>query len=196
MACAVSNICMDQDMEQIVLGCQRHESQAQKRLYDAMAPQMMGLCMRYVSCREEAQDILHEGFISVFEHINELENVQSLQSWMGRIMVNRTINYVTRNNRLVYCDLDNMPPVTAEADEELDTDRFCLSDVLSAIGQLPDIYRLAFNMHDVESVSYEDMSKTLGQPVVTIRSTVSRARQMLRDILTKEIKNEKNQDTI
>lgn len=181
---------MDQEMEQIVLGCQRKDARAQKRLYDAMAPRMMGLCMRYMRCREDAQDILHEGFIAVFERIGELESAQSLLPWMGRIMINRAINYLTRNNQLVYCDMEQLSSLPEAAEEELDTDRYCLSDVLSAMQRLPDMYRMAFNMHDVESMTYPDMAAALGQTESTLRSLVSRARKMLHDMLATQIANE------
>lgn len=183
-------------MERIVLGCQRRDPESQRRFYDAFAPQMMGLCRRYVSCREEALDILHDGFIAAFEHIGELESTQSLTSWLGRIMVNRAINYVSRNNRLVYKDISQMAEVADVPDQELDTDRFCLPDVMAALANLPDAYRLVFNMRDVESMSYQEMSQALGQPESTIRSTVSRARQMLRGMLVEEIENEKTQSEI
>lgn len=187
---------MNQELEKIVLGCRRHDPEAQKRFYDAFAPKMMGLCRRYVSCREEAQDILHDGFIAAFEHIDELDDAQSLLSWLGRIMVNRTLNYVTRNNRLVYSDMVELAGVADEQDQVLDTDQFCLSDVLAAIDRLPDNYRVAFNMHDIELMPYAEMAKALGQSEVNVRSMVFRARQMLRGMLVEEIENEKNNDVI
>lgn len=177
-------------MDKIVLGCQRRDARAQRRLYDALAPRMLGLCMRYVRCREEAQDILHEGFIAVFDHIDELENGQSLQAWMGRIMVNRAINYVSRNNELVYCDMEQLPPIADEEEPELNTDRFCINDVMRALQQLPDAYRVVFNMHEVESIPYAEMTTILGQTESSLRGAVSRACQMLREILIKSLPKE------
>jgi len=178
---------MKTEMEYIVTGCQRKQSEAQKMLYDKFAPMMMGVCMRYTHSHDEAQDLLHDGFIKAFESIGRLQNAKALESWLYKIMVNVSINYVTRHRQLQYADLSAMEQ---QEDLEARTDdtpwegeRFTLEQIVQAIQELPEHYRLVFNMREVEEMEYDEIAEQLQQPVSTIRCNVSRARQMLREKL-------------
>ncbi len=173
------------EWEYIVAGCQKNQPLAQKMLYDSLAPMMLGVCMRYTHSRDEAQDLLHDGFIKAFERIGNLRDANAVESWLYRIMVNVSINYVTRNCQLRYTD-----PSVLEAQnsgEELDGDelwaddkRFAMDQIVQAIQDLPEQYRLVFNMRQVEEMEYSEIAKQLGQQESSVRSSVCRARQMLR----------------
>ena len=100
---------MMSDIEQVVDACRRKDAKAQKRLYDEYAPIMLGICMRYTHSRDEAQDLLHDGFIKIFENIGKLQNPMAVETWMKKIMVRVSINYVTRNRHILYTDINQLP---------------------------------------------------------------------------------------
>lgn len=180
----VSNRRMKTEMEYIVAGCQKRQSTAQKMLYEKFSPMMLGVCMRYTHSRDEAQDLLHDGFIKAFENIGKLKNASAVESWLYKIMVNVSINYITRNRRIQYSDLDSMEMQekleAVDDDSSLEDGGYTMDQIVCAIQELPEQYRLVFNMREVEEMDYQEIAKELGHPESTIRSNVSRARQMLR----------------
>ena len=180
----VSNERMKTEMEYIVAGCQKRQSTAQKMLYEKFSPMMLGVCMRYTHSRDEAQDLLHDGFIKAFENIGKLKNASAVESWLYKIMVNVSINYITRNRRIQYSDLDSMEMQekleAVDDDSPLEDGGYTMDQIVCAIQELPEQYRLVFNMREVEEMDYQEIAEELGHPESTIRSNVSRARQMLR----------------
>ena len=174
------------DKEQMVAGCQQKDPKAMKRLYDELAPSMLGVCMRYTHSRDEAQDLLHDGFIKAYESIGELKNPRALESWLTQIMVNLSINYLTRNDYLCYSDLEmSEGEDSGFDDEELDLDGRVglVEDVVSALQSLPCRYRAAFNMKAVEEMEYGEIAELFHKSEATVRRYVERARQMIIEIL-------------
>ena len=184
------------DRVQLVAACQRKDSRALKQLYDELAPAMLGVCMRYTRSRDEAQDLLHDGFIKAFENIGKLKEPSALDAWVRQIMVNVSINYVMRRNKVVYCDMENLTNRMDAEDAQVsdgndgapDFDEVDarVEEVVSAVQSLPDRYRLVFNMRAVEELDYDEIAKRLEQPLSTVRSYMSRARQMILKNLKKK----------
>lgn len=170
------------DKGKLVAGCQQKDPKAMKRLYDELAPKMLGVCMRYTHSRDEAQDLLHDGFIKAFESIGELKNPMALESWMTQIMVNLSINYVTRDDNLCYSDLEMSEGESEHFDdEELDLDRrtTLVEDVVKALQALPYRYRAAFSMKAVEEMEYGEIAALFNKSEATVRRYVDRARQLI-----------------
>lgn len=173
------------DMETIVLACQRKETWAQKALYEAYAPQMLGVCMRYTRSRDEAQDLLHDGFIKIFESIRKLQQPSALPSWIFKVMVRISVDYVRKNNMVVYQEVDSDSLVGNIENQPFDTDQFAVMDVMEAIRQLPAHSRLLFNMHEVDGLEYSEIADLLQVSETTVRSGVCRAKQQLKTFLLK-----------
>ena len=174
------------DKKQLVAACQRKEPQAMKQLYDELAPEMLGVCMRYTRSRDEAQDLLHDGFIKVYESIGKLQDASSLESWMTQIMVNLSIDYLRRGDNLCYCDIEAVYEEGAKVDdEELDLDdrSTVVQEVVEAMQKLPGSYRAAFSMRAVESMEYDEIARLLRKSESTVRCYVARAKQMIIEIL-------------
>lgn len=188
---------MKSDIEQVVDACRRKDAKAQKRLYDEYAPKMLGICMRYTHSRDEAQDLLHDGFIKIFENIDKLQNPLAVEAWMKQIMVRIAINYVVRNRNIYYTDISQLPDniwtEDPEKNEEGTTPPCSLSQIVSAIQSLPQPYRIVFNLHEVEEMDFNEIAHRLHRPEVTIRSALSRARKMLKEKLTPIIENNKKE---
>ena len=170
------------DKYQLVTGCQQKDQKAMKQLYEELAPVMLGVCMRYTHSRDEAQDLLHDGFVKAYENIDKLVNPSALWSWMYQIMVNLSINYVTRRDTLLYCDMEEVSEQNDWSDDfEMDLDETTnrAEELVEALQSLPARYRVVFNMRAVEEMEYSEIAAQLQVPESTVRSRVSRARQLL-----------------
>lgn len=174
--------------EQVVVACQRKDARAQKKLYEALAPRMLGLCTRYTHSHDEAQDLLHDGFIKVFENIGSLQNTHAVEAWVKQIMVRLCINYVMRRREVEYRDfslMDDDPHMADEQDIPFET-QHTAQQIVRALQQLPDRYQLVFNLREVEELEYADIATRLNLTEATVRSINSRAKQMIRNRLKVE----------
>ena len=176
---------MINDPEQVVAACKRKDQKAMKLLYEELAPVMMGVCMRYARSREDAQDLLHDGFVKVFERIGQLRNAQALVRWVYKIMLSVSVNYVLESQILVYCDLEENDEQNSFGElEQWDFDRVTTAEMIVEILQtLPEPYRLAFNMREVEEMEYKDISEQMKVTETTARTYVHRAKNMIRERL-------------
>ena len=175
---------MSYDRKHLVAACKRKDPQALKQLYVELAPAMLGVCMRYTHSRDEAQDLLHDGFIKAFETIGKLRNPEVVEVWLRRIMVSVSVDYVMRNNRLVYCDMERVADtrnLIAEEDLDLDNLGEKVDQIIDILQSLPSHYRIVFNMRAVEEMEFDEIAATLHIPVATVRSYVARARNMIKN---------------
>ncbi len=167
-----------------IQACARQERWAQQWLYEEYYSPMMGVCMRYASCEEDAMDILHEGFIKVFRHIGKYEAGTSLSSWMRRIMVNTSIDYYRKVVRRRTEDLDHAQHISSmEADA---VSRCTEQEILEAIQGLPTTYRTVFNLYVMEGYSHKEIGVLLNISESTSRSNLVKARTKLKAILTRK----------
>ncbi len=163
----------------IVAGCMRHEPLAQRRLYELFAPKMMALCYRYAQHRDEAEDMLQEGFIKIFQNIEKYNNQGSLEGWIRRIIVNTAIDIIRHNKalQLVSPLNDNISENTVD-DNIVDT--LEVEYLLKIIQDLPDGYRIVFNMFAIEGYSHAEIADLLHVNESTSRSQFTRAKALLK----------------
>lgn len=176
------------ELEHIVKAAGRQEMWAQSLLYERFAPKMYAVCRRYTRSRDEANDLLQEAFIKVFETIKQLQNVQVVEAWIRQIVVNCCINYVTRHRKLVYVDikqfeLQHEELLIEDFNDPFDTDDYDVEDVFAAVQKLSPACRLVFNMHEVDEMPYAEIASLLGQNEASVRATLARAKQTLRQHL-------------
>jgi RNA polymerase sigma factor (sigma-70 family) len=172
----------DNYLSEIWDGCLRNERKYQEQLYKLMASKMMAVCMRYTNDKDEAQDILQEGFVKMFTNAKNFRNEGSLEGWIRHIMVNTAISRYRRSRNMVLVDdfTDNSVPVSSSYNgNTLEAD-----DLLNLIQQLPDNYRSVFNMHALEGYSHQEISNSLGMSELLSRTTLNRARAMLKNKLS------------
>ena len=164
--------------EDLIKACRKGERAAQKRLYDAYAPQMMGVCYRYAQSLQEAEDMLQEAFIRVFSNLDQFRAEGELGAWIRRIVVNCAINTL-RKRKMQTSSWDNQPeavhPIT-DVEPEIMLDAKELADLIQ---KLPDGYRIVFNLHAVEGYTHEEIGRMLGIRPVSSRSQYLRARALL-----------------
>lgn len=165
-------------------GMKAGKPDVQRHVYDLYADRMMALCVRYARDRDEAADILQEGFIRVFRKIDTFKEEGSLEGWIRRVITNVAIRSYQRNARLhVAVDLE-------EAEREvgvngLDADHSA-EELLAMIQRLPDGYRVVFNLFAIEGYSHEEIAEQLEISVGTSKSQLSRARQSLQRMLEQQ----------
>lgn len=170
---------MNVDFAHIVEGCRRHDRRAQRALYDALAPMAMGVCIRFTHDRDEAQDIMQEGFVKVFEKMGQLKDPQQIGAWAYKVMLNECLKYYRHHERPVYSE-------EVHVDGSLfPLDPFGTEEVVVALQQLAPAQRMAFNLIEVEGYTYEEVAKEMRCSEVNIRALVCRAKTMLRTLLVK-----------
>ena len=172
---------LNHDEKDFITACVAKESWAQKKLYEDFYSKMMGVCMRYSTTREDALDILHEGFIKVFKNIDKYKANTSLSAWIRRIMVNTSIDYYRKRVRRRTEDLD-----TAYSVQSLDADAVsqCTeTEILEAVQNLSPAYRSVFNLYIIEGYSHKEIAAILGITESTSRSNLVKARLKLKEFI-------------
>ena len=142
----------------------------------------MGLCRRYTGCKEEAEDVFQETFIRVFHNISQVHDLVHLEQWIKKIAVNTAINYYHKNKR--HQHVEEMNGYHKTNDEyELIISHFSDEQLLDLINNLPEGYRLVFNLYEVEGFSHAEIGELLHISEVTSRSQLYRAKQTLKNRL-------------
>lgn len=168
--------------QDFIQACARHEEWAQKLLYEEFYGSMLALCLRYANNREDAVDILHEGFIKVFKNIHRYCPDTSLPSWIKRVMVNTAIDYYRKSIRRRTDDIEEAFELSSvEADA---VSRCSEQQILEAIQQLSPAYRTIFNLYVIEGFSHKEIADMLHITESTCRSNLVKARTKLKDILS------------
>lgn len=169
--------------------CIRQKRKAQFALYERFAPVMLSVCMRYSRNREEAEDLLQEGFLKVFDKIATFRGQGSLEGWIRRIMVNNSLNYL-KSRKLIMVEEDPQKMGESLADDhpaDIPDDLYSPEVMLRAVQQLPDGYRVVFNLYVFEGYSHREVADSLGISENTSKSQLSRARRYLRNYLAHHV---------
>lgn len=173
---------------ELIDGCRRHDSKAQKALYDQMSGKMFALCCRYVKDRMEAEDVLVTSFTKVFERIGQYSGQGSFEGWVRRIVVNEALTYL-RKNRSMYLET-NLEAAEREPESGSTGHHLEAEDLLNLIAELPPGYRIVFNMNTIDGYSHKEIAEHLGISENTSKSQLSRARSFLQGRLqNNELKN-------
>jgi RNA polymerase sigma-70 factor (ECF subfamily) len=171
--------------EQMVAGCLQGNPIAQKALYQAYARKMMSICMRYAPDREQAQDILQDGFVKVFQKMDHYRGDGPLGGWIARTMVNTALDQIRRNkpfgHNLDLTEAEHLHSTDEQVVSSLSTD-----ELLALIQALPTGYRTVFNLFAIEGYPHKDIAEMLGISENTSKSQFMKARAYLRKLLPKE----------
>ena len=168
--------------QDLISACIKKERWAQKMLYEEHYPKMMGVCLRYAGNKDEALDILHEGFIKVFKNLNKYEPGTSLYSWIRRIMVNTAIDYYRKMVRRRTDDIETAYSISTNDADALS--QLTEQEILEAIQELSPAYRAVFNLYIIEGYSHRDIAYLLDITESTSRSNLVKARIKLQAKLT------------
>ena len=169
-------------LEQLVPACRSGNRAAQKRLFDALAPKMMALCLRYVGDRPTAEDVLQEGFISLFSRLDSYSGAGSFEGWARRIFVNTALMHLRKTDALKLSD-DIGEARGLFSEEATPVQTIGYRELTGLIAKLPPDARTIFNMFVIEGYSHKEIAQTLGLNEATTRSKLQRARIRLQEMI-------------
>ena len=169
----------------IIAGCLHNDAAAQRELFNFYSPKMLSVCYRFAQNREDAEDMLQEGFIKVFTQIHTFQNKGSFEGWIRRIMVHTSINFLKKYKKFTE-SLDLTSAENLEVKEESIASIMQSKQVVECIRLLPIGYKTVLNLFAIEGYSHREISILLDIEESTSRSQYTRAKNMLSNILIKK----------
>ena len=172
--------------EELMLhGCLNNVAAAQEALYSRFSPRMLGVCYRFARNREDAEDMLQEGFIKVFTQIHQFRNQGAFEGWVRRIIVHTCINVLKKNKKFTD-SVDLIHATSIHLNESNIPSILQAKQVVESIRMLPLGYRTVLNLYAIEGYSHKEIAGMLDIEESTSRSQYTRAKAMLEDILIKK----------
>ena len=174
--------------QEILQACKKNDPSAQKILFDQYAGRLLGICARYCPNMEDAKDALHEGFIKIFKQIDRFKGNSKLETWMTRIMINTAIDHFKKGLKYKFMEEDQLQTydenveIVFEEEEEIQ-----LSDLYKVIEELPDGYRIIFNLYAIEGFTHKEIAQELNISEGTSKSQLARARKHLQKLLKEKL---------
>ena len=171
--------------EAILSGCLQNDAGAQRELYTRYSPKMLSVCYRFAHNREDAEDMLQEGFIKVFSQVHTFQNKGAFEGWIRRIMVHTCINHLKKNKKFNE-SVDIIYANGVQVREESVPSIVQAKQIVECIRLLPLGYRTVLNLYAIEGYSHKEISGMLDVEESASRSQYTRAKQMLEDILIRK----------
>jgi len=184
---------MHVELEDIILGCKAQDEKSQDLLYSRYSSLFFAICLRYLKDRDDAQDVLHDSFIKIFDKIGSFGGEGSFEGWMKRLLVNNCLNYLKDKKKVLKIEnelwVELQDPVFEVAvSDDMDIDPAVL---LEMIQKLPIGYRTVFNLFVLDGFDHKTISEKLNISEGTSRSQLLKARRYLKDKLTEYLKDER-----
>ncbi len=167
--------------KELIEGCVRENSKCQQELYRKYAGKMLVVAIRYARHHMEAEDIVQESFIKVFDNIAKFESKGSFEGWIRRIVVNTALK---KHNKKSF--QNEQIGVEAHHDSSLEPSAYSelsVAELMEIISKLPDGYRIVFNLYAIEGYSHKEIADLLGIQESTSRSQLVKARKMLQELV-------------
>ncbi len=164
-------------LDQLILDCQKKNINAQEQLFRLFSSKLFAVCLKYSRNYEEAQDNLQDGFMLIFEKIGQFAFLGSIEGWAKRLMINNALQYYRKENFLKLITED----IADEDVVEIDDSPISLDYLLSIIQELPDRYRLVFNLYVIDNYAHKEIAEMLNINIGTSKSNLSRARAILKE---------------
>jgi RNA polymerase sigma factor (sigma-70 family) len=169
--------------QELIDGCRKSDRSFQKALYDRYCRKMLVVCLRYSRTTAEAEDILQEAFVKVFQGIKEFRQESKLETWITRIMVNTALNF--QRKKLYLFPMVDVQEIDLPEDE-ISISGIHFSQLLEMIQSLPQGCQIVFNLFAIEGYNHKEIAALLGISEGTSKSQYSRARNLLQEKLLKE----------
>jgi RNA polymerase sigma-70 factor (ECF subfamily) len=174
------------DEESLIKGCIRSERKAQRRLYELFSDRLFAVCMRYCRSDQEAEDVLQESFIKIFNKIDSFRGESSLYYWMKRIIVRTALNH--QRSKLYMYPMHDVNDMDMRMGENISLAAYRLEELMKMIRKLPQGCSVIFNLYAIEGYTHKEISEMLEISEGTSKSQYSRARNLLQQMIYKEDK--------
>jgi RNA polymerase sigma factor (sigma-70 family) len=169
--------------ERIIQGCINEEKSAQQYLYETYSPKMYYVCLRYARHASEAQDMLQDGFIKVFDNIGSFKSHGSFEGWIRRIVVNTALNYCRKSSfKQEQIGIEDYQDTVVKSKAVSNLGE---KELLALIQKLPDGYRMVFNLYVIEGYSHKEIGEMLNVTESTSRSQLAKSRKWMQNELEK-----------
>jgi RNA polymerase sigma-70 factor (ECF subfamily) len=176
---------MQEKPEEFIHLCIRGDRSAQSRLYVFFAPKMFAVCLRYSRSREEAEEILQEGFIKLFASLQQFKHEGSFEGWVRKIMVNCALQRFRGKSALqAVVNINAIEEHHAGGDDA--TAMLGTKELLKLVQNLPASYRMVFNLYVFEGLKHREISSLLGISEGTSKSNLADARAILQKWIKKD----------
>ncbi|WP_372754785.1 RNA polymerase sigma factor [Mariniflexile sp.] len=166
-------------LEQLIENCKINDTKAQSELYKLFSSKLFSVCLKYSRNYAEAEDNLQDAFLTIFKKIDQYKNKGSFEGWLKRVAIN-TVLQQYRNEKVF--DIINDTQIEDE-EIEVDEDTISIDYLLQLIQQLPDRYRLVFNLYVLDDYSHKEIADMLNINIGTSKSNLARARQILKQTI-------------
>jgi RNA polymerase sigma factor (sigma-70 family) len=171
--------------DELVHGCITGDAIAQKALYQRFSRKMMSICMRYAKDRDQAQDMLQDGFVKVFQKMDHYRGDGALGGWIARTMVNTALDHI-RRNKMYDHSLDLSEAEHLHHGDETILTGMSADELMLLIQALPTGYRTVFNLFVIEGYAHKEIADMLHISENTSKSQFMKARAYLRKLLPRE----------
>lgn len=165
------------DLEQLINDCKKNNIKAQEQLYRQYSSKLFSVCLKYSRNYVEAQDHLQDGFLLIFEKINQYSFKGSFDGWLKRVIVN---NILQHYRSATFLNLVN-EPIEDVVEVEIETEHIEIEYLMKIIQDLPDRYRLVFNLNVIDGYSHQEIADLLKISIGTSKSNLSRAKMILKE---------------
>ncbi len=170
--------------DELIKACLKNNQRAQKALFNAHSSRLMGVCLRYAKSRDEAQDMLQDGFIKIFQKLDTYSGEGAFGGWLHRLMVNTCLDQIRKNQKLGFnVEIEKVEIGSIDAEDALSKMR--TQELLSLIQQLPDGYKVVFNMFAIEGYGHKEIAEILEISENTSKSQYRKAKIWLQNALEK-----------
>lgn len=166
------------DLNKLIAGCKKNERKSQHFLYNFYKDKLFALCLKYCRSKEEAQDNLQDSFITIFKKIETYKGKGSFEGWMKRITINKAIDRYKKEPYLEPIDNYQIQEETSIDDDGL---KVSLTQMLALVQELPDRYRLVFNLYELDDYSHQEIATILNISQGTSKSNLHRAKVILKN---------------
>ena len=178
---------LHQEEKELIELAVENNRHAQHKLYSKYSPKMLSVCRQYIKDLHLAEDVMITAFMKVFANLKSFEHKGNFEGWIRRIMINECISYIRVQKKVTFIEDENY---FEERHNDIES-KFSVEDIQFLIDNLPDGYKMVFNLYCIEGFKHQEISAMLGINEGTSKSQLSHARKMLQDTIIK-IKNYQN----
>lgn len=165
-------------LEQLIQKCKNNDTKAQSDLYKLFSSKLFALSLKYSRNYAEAEDVLQDAFMTIFNKIEQYKGKGSLEGWLKRIVINTALQ---RYREKGLFDIVNEESLKEEVVVDIENEEIDIDFLLKTIQELPDRYRLVFNLYVLDGYSHKEISEMLGITTGTTKSNLARARMILKE---------------
>lgn len=170
---------MTKEEQELIDGCIKGKEACQKQLYLEYGPLVRGVCLRFASDQDEANDLFHDIFVFILTHFKDFKNITSLSGWLYRISVNKVIDHY-RNPKRKITDLADDFETVASTSTPMIPEILTIEKLMGFINDLPEKRRIAFNLYVIDGIPEEEICNLMGETPTNVRTLISRAKESLR----------------